>query len=90
MVGELQDLALSVFLFTAQRQIQLDLIWLPQRQNSQADFFSKVIDFDDYSVHDDVFKQLDQLWVPYLIDRFAYIYEGPFWSQLSSYIFTIT
>ena len=55
MVRELQDLALSVFLFTAQRQIQLDLVCLPRRQNAQADFFSKVIDFDDYSVHDDVF-----------------------------------
>ena len=39
MVRELQDLALSVFLFTAQRQIQLDLIWLPRRQNAGADFF---------------------------------------------------
>ena len=44
MVKELQDLALSVFLFTAQRQIQrqiqLDLIiWLPRRQTAQADFF---------------------------------------------------
>lgn len=41
MVRELQDLALSVFLFTAQHQIQLDLIWLPRRQNAQADFFQE-------------------------------------------------
>ena len=33
--------------------------------------FSKVIDFDDYSVHDYVFKQLEQLWGPDSIDRFA-------------------
>ena len=76
MVRELQDLALSVFIFTAQRQIQLDLIWLPRRQNAQADFFSKVIDFDDYSVHDDVFRQLDQLWGPHSIDRFASSYNA--------------
>ena len=61
MAKELQDLTLSVFLFTAQRQIQLDLIWLPRLQNAQADFFSKVIDFDDYSMHDDLFKQLEEL-----------------------------
>ena len=47
MIKELQDLVLSVFLFTSQRQIQLDLIWLPHRQNAQADLFSNVIDFDD-------------------------------------------
>ena len=76
MVRELQDLALSVFLFTAQRQIQLDLIWLPRRQNARADFFSKVIDFDDYSVHDDVFKELDHLWGPHSIDRFASSYNA--------------
>ena len=75
-VRELQDLALSVFLSTAQRQIQLDLIWLPRRQNAQADFFSKVIDFEDYSVHDDVFKQLDHLWGPHSIDRFASSYNA--------------
>ena len=76
MVRELQDLALSASLFTVQRQIQLDLIWLPRRQNAQADFFSKVIDFDDHSVHDDVFKQLHQLWGPHSIDRFASSYNA--------------
>ena len=76
MVRELQDLALSVFLFTAQRQIQVDLIWLPRRQNARADFFRKVIDFDDYSVHDDVFKELDHLWGPHSIDRFASSYNA--------------
>ena len=38
--------------------------------------FSKVIDFDDYSVHDDVLKQLEQLWGPYSIDRFASSYNA--------------
>ena len=76
MVRELQDLALSVFLFSAQRQFQLDLIWLPRRQNAHADFFSKVIDFDDYSVHDGVFKQLDYPWGPHSIDRFASSYKA--------------
>ena len=76
MIRELQDLALSVSLFTAQRQIQLNLIWLPRRQNARADFFSKVIDFDNYSVHDDVFKQLHYLWGPHSIDRFASSYNA--------------
>ena len=83
MIRELQDLALSVSLFTAQRQIQLDLIWLLRRQNARADFFSKVIDFDNYSVHDNVFKQLDYLWGPHSIDRFASSYN-PKLSRFSS------
>lgn len=50
MVKELHDIALDVFLLTSQRNIQLDVNWLPREQNSQADFVSKIIDFDDYSV----------------------------------------
>ena len=52
MVRELQEIALRIFFFTSMRHIQLDLNWLPRGQNSEADFFSKVINFDDYSVHD--------------------------------------
>lgn len=47
MVKELHDIALDIFLFTSQRRIHLDVNWLPRAQNSQADFVSKIIDFDD-------------------------------------------
>ena len=44
MVKELQDIALSVFLFTSQGQIHLNVSWLPRDQNSQANFLSKIVD----------------------------------------------
>ena len=75
MVKELQDIALNVFLFTSHRRIQLNVIWLPRDQNSQADFFSRIVDFDDYSLHDEVFFQLDELWGPHSVDRFACSYN---------------
>ena len=43
----LDDIALDVFLLTPQRNIQLDVNWLPREHNSQADFVSKIIDFDN-------------------------------------------
>ena len=55
MVKELQDIALDIFLFTSRRQIQLPMNWIPHDQNSQADFLSKIVDIDDYSVINDVF-----------------------------------
>ena len=55
MVKELQDTALNIFLVTYQRRIRLNISWLPRDQNSQADFLSKIVDFDDYSLHDEVF-----------------------------------
>ena len=76
MVKELQDIALSVFLFTSQRQIHLNVSWLPRDQNSQADFLSKIVDFDDYSLHDEVFFHLENLWGPHSVDRFACCYNA--------------
>jgi len=37
---------------------------------------SRVIDFDDYTIHDDVFDTLDRLWDPHTCDRFASYYNA--------------
>ncbi|CAH3107003.1 unnamed protein product, partial [Pocillopora meandrina] len=76
MIEELQELALDIFLFASSHNIRLDLTWIPRDQNSEADRFSKVVDIDDYSVHDDVFIRLDRLWGPHSIDRFASSYNA--------------
>lgn len=76
MVKELQDIALNVFLFTSQRQIHLNVSWLPRDQNSQADFLSKIVDFDDYFLHDEVFFHFENLWGPHSVDRFACSYNA--------------
>ena len=39
--------------------------------NQQADFISRIIDYDDWSLHPVLFKTLDQEWGPHTIDRFA-------------------
>ena len=37
---------------------------------------SRIIDFDDYSLNDDVFHMLDFRWGPHTIDRFACSYNA--------------
>ncbi|CAH3158229.1 unnamed protein product, partial [Porites lobata] len=76
MIDELQELALDIFLFASSHNIRLDLTWIPRDQNSEADRFSKVVDIDDYSVHDDVFIHFDRLWGSHSIDRFASSYNA--------------
>ena len=71
MIEELQEFALDIFLFASSHNIRLDLTWIPRDQNSEADHFSKVVDIDDYSVHDGVFIHLDGL-----LDRFASNYNA--------------
>ena len=69
MVKELQDTALDIFLFTSSGQFQLAMNWIPRDQNSQADFFSKIVDFDR-------FFHLKELWGPHSVDRFACSYTA--------------
>ena len=75
-VRELQDLALDIFVLCNTNQVCLCPLWLPRDQNTVADDISKTIDYDDYSVQDDVFFYLDRLWGPHTIDRFACFYNA--------------
>ena len=54
-VEELQSLALSIFHVCASSGISLEMKWIPRDSNHQADSLSRLIDFDDYSIDDDVF-----------------------------------
>ena len=71
MIEELQELALDIFLFSSNRHIHLDVVWIPWNQNAKVDILNKIADFDDYSVHDEVFSHLDGLWGPHTIKIFA-------------------
>ena len=50
--------------------------WIPRDSNHQADSLSRIIDFDDYSINDDVFHMLDCKWGPHTVDRFACSYNA--------------
>ena len=77
MIKELHELALDIFFFLSEhREMQLDVVWIPRDQNVVADRLSKITDYDDYSVRDDVFTRLDSLWGPHSIDRFACSYNA--------------
>ena len=58
-VTELQSLALCIFNVCARHGISLEIKWIPRSFNYQADLLSRTIDFDDYTIHDDVFRMLD-------------------------------
>ena len=57
-VTELQVLALHIFHICVSFGISLEMKWIPRSLNSYADLLSKVIDFDDYAINDDVFQML--------------------------------
>ena len=55
-VTELQSLALSIFIVCTRVGISLEIKWIPRSFNCHADLLSRTIDFDDYTINDDVFS----------------------------------
>ena len=75
-VTDLQSLALSVFNVCARSGISLEMKWIPGSFNCQADLLSRTIDFDDYTINDNVFHMLDCKWGRHTVDRFACSYNA--------------
>ena len=61
---------LSVFL-CVHHGISIEPEWVPRSSNEQADYLSRIVDFDDWSVSPHIFRFLDLKWGPHSIDRFA-------------------
>ena len=68
---ELQTLALAIFQTCLSQAIELEVMWVPRAENEIADFISKTIDCDDWSISAELFAQLDLRWGPHQVDRFA-------------------
>ena len=51
--------------------IHIEPEWIPREQNQLADYYSRIIDHDDWMLNPAVFGWLDSLWGPHTIDRFA-------------------
>jgi hypothetical protein len=58
-VPELQVLALSIYNTCRQNNVDLNTVWIPREQNAQADFFSRIIDVDDWQTTTEFFEFLD-------------------------------
>ena len=40
----------------------IDIEWIPRSENEVADYLSKIVDFDDWSVKDSYFQAVDSTW----------------------------
>jgi hypothetical protein len=71
MVGNLQELALSVFTNCILFDVDLSVDWVPRTANEAADELSKTPDPDDWSVQNRIFCMLSSIYGPFTIDCFA-------------------
>ncbi|KAK3090119.1 hypothetical protein FSP39_009337 [Pinctada imbricata] len=68
---ELHQLALEVLGFCVAHSIRLELAWIPRDLNAYADELSKIFDFDDWEVRDEIFTFLNKKWGEFSCDIFA-------------------
>ena len=71
MKPQLLALALRIYDITRQHRIHLHVEWVPREQNVQADYYSRVVDYDDWGVKPEVVHFLACHWGAPDIDRFA-------------------
>ncbi|CAC5425737.1 unnamed protein product [Mytilus coruscus] len=50
MKGHLQDISCDIYQSCLRHNISLDVEWVPRTQNENADFISRIVDSDDWSV----------------------------------------
>ena len=67
----LQSEAVAIYNLCHDAGIRFSAEWVPRNLNTRADYWSKVIDTDDWMLNPSHFRQLDDLWGPHTIDRFA-------------------
>ena len=67
----LQAEALAIFSKCVKNHIHIEPEWIPREQNELADYYSRLVDFDDYRLNPAIFRWLNSLWRPHSIDRFA-------------------
>ena len=60
----------------SQNNICIQSNWVPRNQNKYADELSRYTDHDDWSINDETFAYLDDIWGPFSIDRFATHYNS--------------
>lgn len=71
----LHDLSIDLYNCCIEYNIVIQPEWLPRDLNVRADELSKIIDPDDWSLNREVFVQLDNMFGPHSIDRFACHYN---------------
>jgi hypothetical protein len=71
MKENLQAIAMSIFSICLINGISIEIQWIPREGNTQADYLSKIIDYEDWGVSEMFFNFMNELWGIYTIDRFA-------------------
>ena len=71
----LQTEVLAIFATALANQVRIEPEWIPRDCNQKADYISRIVDYDDWSIDPAIFQQLDARWGHHTVDRFASYYN---------------
>ena len=60
---DLQSEALAIFSMTIKHQIRIEPEWITRTLNQQANWLSRIVDYDDWAIHPDHFRMINEIWV---------------------------
>ena len=66
-----QNTAIDVFNFCLKFNIKLISQWIPRDRNELADYYSRIKDTGNWSIDNDRFRFINNLYGPFTVDRFA-------------------
>lgn len=72
---ELQAIAVEIFEVRMSFDIAMEIEWLPRSQNDRADYLSRIVDLDDWSLSAALFQLVDSSWGPHTVDSSASFYN---------------
>ena len=67
----LQQIAYDIFSICVRYSIELDFEWIPRTLNDKADYFSKILDSDDWGLSSKLFDIISSRWGLFAVDWFA-------------------
>ena len=67
----LQNLAIEIFEICLKHDIKLLPTWIPREENQFADYYSKIVDTDDWSIDNLTFRRICAEFGKPTVDRFA-------------------
>ena len=59
---ELQAIAIEIFEVCMSFDSAMEIEWLPRSENDKADYLSRIVDLDDWSLSAALFQLVDSSW----------------------------
>ena len=66
---------MAIFSTTIANSITIEPEWIPRARNEMADYLSRIVDYDDWSLDHMIFELVGNEWGPHTVDRFASHYN---------------